>query len=212
MPLEKISASASFPTPVFWFRVPEAEQLNAVLVKDAHAMRSASEGLTRSNQNGWHSQTDLFQRPEASFRSLTRSIREAVYTVTQKVAPKFELEGRQVLSEGWININEKGAYNTPHRHAGFLWSGCYYVQVPANPSGRSGQIEFIDPRARDATQTLGDCEAFCGKIQHRPQAGMLVIFPSYLLHWVYPNEESEERISIAFNVRFGQLKNAAGLV
>jgi len=212
MPLKKISASASFPTPIFWFLVPEAEQLNADLVKDTLAMRATSKGVRRSNQNGWHSETDLFQRPEASFKSLTRSIGEAVVGVTKKLAPKFELEGRQMVSEGWVNVNDKGAYNTPHRHPGFVWSGCYYVQVPANPSGRSGQIEFMDPRARDAGMTLGDCETFCTKIQHRPRAGMLVLFPSYLLHWVYPNEEAEERISIAFNVRFGGLKTESGRV
>ena len=210
MPLEKVNASASFPTPIFWFRVPEAEQLNAALIKDAHAMRAVSEGLKRSNQNGWHSEADLFRRPEDSFKSLTRSIKEAVVTVTKKVAPKFELKGRQVSSEGWVNINEKGAYNTPHIHPGFTWSGCYYVRVPAKPSGRSGLIEFIDPRARDTTQSLGDCEAFSSKIQQRPQAGMLVLFPSYLMHWVYPNEEAEERISIAFNTRFGLIQKAAG--
>jgi uncharacterized protein (TIGR02466 family) len=209
MPLKKISANASFPTPIFWFQVPDAAQLNADLVKDTMAIRATSKGMRRSNQNGWHSDTDLFRRPEASFKSLTRSIGEAVYTVTQKVAPKFELKDRQVISEGWVNVSDTGAYNTPHRHPGFVWSGCYYVQLPDKPRGRSGQIEFIDPRARDAGQTLGDCEAFASKMQYQPVAGTLVVFPSYLLHWVYPNEEAGERISIAFNVRFGGLKKPA---
>ena len=211
MPLEKLSATASFPTPIFWFRVPDADRLNAALVNDALAMRAVSEGLTRSNQKGWHSETDLFRRPETSFKSLTRSIGEGLFSVTQKVAPKFEMEGRQMVSDGWVNINDTGAYNTPHRHPGFTWSGCYYVQVPENPSGRSGVIEFIDPRGQDSMQTLGDCEAFTSKLQHRAQAGMLVIFPSYLMHWVYPNEEVEQRISIAFNARFGAVKKSGTL-
>ena len=206
MPLEKISASPSFSTPIFWFRVPDADRLNAALVKDALAMQAVSKGLTRSNQNGWHSETDLFRRPEPSFKSLTLSIGEAILSVTQTVAPKYEMKGRQVVADGWVNINDTGAYNTPHRHTGFTWSGSYYVQVPANPSGRSGVIEFIDPRGHDLVQTLGDCEAFASKLQNRPQAGMLVIFPSYLMHWVYPNEEAEQRISIAFNAHFGAVK------
>jgi uncharacterized protein (TIGR02466 family) len=206
MPLEKISATASFPTPIFWFRVPDAAALNTDLVKDAQAMRVASEGMKRSNQKGWHSETDLFRRPEASFKCLIRSIGEALHSVTKSVAPKFAMEGRQMATEGWVNISDKGAYNTPHRHPGFTWSGCYYVQVPENPQGRSGLIEFIDPRGGDGRQTLDDCDAFSSKIQQRPQAGMLVIFPSYLVHWVYPNEEAEQRISIAFNARFGAVK------
>ena len=30
----------------------------------------------------------------------------------------------------------------------------------------------------------------------------MIIFPSYLRHWVYPNEEESERVSIAFNIRY----------
>ena len=30
------------------------------------------------------------------------------------------------------------------------------------------------------------------------------MFPSYLRHWVYPNESEEERVTIAFNARFAK--------
>ena len=35
-----------------------------------------------------------------------------------------------------------------------------------------------------------------------PKEGMILIFPSYLRHWVYPNEEDEDRISMAFNFKY----------
>jgi len=35
-----------------------------------------------------------------------------------------------------------------------------------------------------------------------PKDGMILIFPSYLRHWVYPNDEDENRISMAFNFKF----------
>ena len=33
-----------------------------------------------------------------------------------------------------------------------------------------------------------------------PQEGLLVLFPSYIEHFVEPNQSSEDRISISFNL------------
>ena len=35
---------------------------------------------------------------------------------------------------------------------------------------------------------------------------MLVMFPSFLKHWVYPHESPEDRISIAVNMRLKSKK------
>ena len=35
-----------------------------------------------------------------------------------------------------------------------------------------------------------------------PKSGKLVIFPSWLCHYVYPNKSKTQRISIAFNTQF----------
>jgi hypothetical protein len=50
---------------------------------------------------------------------------------------------------------------------------------------------------------------FAPKIRKRPQAGTLLVFPSYLRHWVYPNEQDDLRISIAFNAKFRMKDPAA---
>jgi uncharacterized protein (TIGR02466 family) len=207
--IEQISAALSFASPIVWFELPDSDRLNAELLRDSAALRAGSGGVSVSNQNGWHSEPDLFNRPEASFRTLCEAIRECVLAVTRNCAPNFDFDRQVLFCDGWININAKGAYNTPHRHTGFLWSGTYYVQVPKTDTERSGSIEFIDPRSRNDLHSIRESDLFATKLVHRPQAGRLVIFPSYLLHWVYPNEEAQERVSIAFNARFGKPKKAA---
>jgi len=47
----------------------------------------------------------------------------------------------------------------------------------------------------------GNAVLFPSKVQFRPVAGTMLIFPSFLKHWVYPNQDDEERVSIAFNAR-----------
>ena len=200
-----LTAEPCFASPIFSFEIDGAAALNAQLVLDIAAYRRENEaaGVRRSNQHGWHSPTDFFRRPEASFKALAEQINLAITAATRRVSPKLDVGNRAYLLQGWVNVNERGAYNTPHSHPNHEWSGSYYVCVPQAPVGsRSGQIEFLDPRG-PVTQMEGlQSPHFVAKIRKEPKPGTLLLFPSYLRHWVYPNEQDEPRISIAFNARF----------
>ena len=200
------SINMSFSSPVLSFTVPDAAELNRKLITEANALRETSEGMTRSNQHGWHSENDLFKRPEEGFQTLCKHIITAFNATTKKVAPRFKLEEFNMQMEGWININQKGAYNTPHDHPGYVWSGCYYVNQPAVNQGRSGMIEFLDPRITARDMAILEAAPFAPKFKLRPEAGTLLVFPSYLFHWVYPNERDDERMTIAWNGRYVRRK------
>jgi uncharacterized protein (TIGR02466 family) len=198
-----------FPSPVYEFQVDNHEELNRKLLEDSHAMRETTKGVVRSNQHGWHSETTLFRRPEASFQELGNTVLRSLVSATKAVAPSFDFANHEVLMQAWVNISEQGAYNTPHDHPGFCWSGCYYVRVPENSPGRSGDIEFLDPRTNISAMAVPGSNMFAPKIRFKPKDGLLLIFPSYLRHWVYPNEQNEERVSIAFNAKFVAPKKQA---
>lgn len=195
-----------FHSPLMLFQLPDAAALNRLLLAEAAAMRAASMGLERSNRNGWHSDDDFFERTEPGCVELRGHMLEAVRQATLRVSPKFDFSVMAMQAEGWININGQGGYNTPHDHPGWVWSGSYYVKVPAAVSGdgaqRSGAIEFLDSRTNVRVLTVEDATCFMSKYTLQPSEGLLVLFPSYLRHWVYPNEQPEDRVSIAFNARF----------
>ena len=66
----------------------------------------------------------------------------------------------------------------------------------------SGVLEFLDPRAGvDAVTAPGD--PYGEPFRVRPQAGLLVIFPSWLYHWVHPYSGQTPRIAISFNATIG---------
>ena len=100
----------------------------------------------------------------------------------------------------------RGASKRPHTHPGAHWSGVYYVAQPAVAPGNSGMIEFVDPRSDLPNWRILKAPPFRMKKKLRPQPGDLILFPSYLVHWVYPNEAEEERVSIAFNATFKPAK------
>lgn len=102
-----------FACPLATFRIAEAESLNRSLIADTNALQSQCEGVHRSNQNGWHSKLDFFQRTEASFARLGFLISDAIQQATRQISPGFAFDGCSIQAEGWINVNGRGEFGLP---------------------------------------------------------------------------------------------------
>jgi len=191
-----------FYSPLSLFEVDDAQPLNSRLLAEIADRKAASAGLARSNWNGWHSEDDFFLREEPGCELLRTHMLEAVRQCTLGVSPEFDFDRYAIQAEGWINVLGRGGLNTPHDHPAWVWSGCYYVSVPAGIEDLGGSIEFFDTRTNVRTLTVDGAACFASKFVMKPKAGMLLMFPSYLRHWVYPNTSDEERVTVAFNARF----------
>jgi uncharacterized protein (TIGR02466 family) len=204
--LEPVASERLFYTPLLRFRLPDHAALDAALLERGEALRLESEGITKSNRGGWHAEGNLFDDPSEPVQALRHaahlSVMEAIRSVTTRVDP----ERLEIKLFAWMNMNPTGGFNAPHTHPGAHWSGVYYVRQPKVDSGNSGMIEFLDPRSDLPSWRILQAKAFRGKRKLRPEAGEIVLFPSYLMHWVYPNETGGERVTIAFNatLRKGQ--------
>lgn len=199
----------AFSSPILLMHAPNPEPLNEQIIQDAQVLREQSPGMTRSNRQGWHSETDLFRRKEPGLSKLSQFIQHAIYSGTKTIAPDFDFLKYRLVVNGWININPTHGYNVPHRHTGFMWSGCYYVNVPEVKEGQtrnSGGIEFLSPVTLPMEYTTFDAMCYKEKITMLPKAGDILLFPSYLTHWVFPNESDEERMTIAFNASYVEKK------
>jgi uncharacterized protein (TIGR02466 family) len=199
--VKQLFARPLFPSPLRGYDIPDAARLNAALLAVIAERRQTEPGQKVSNEFGWHSGNDLFARPEAPFRTLAAHITATLIALIRETVPAFDLALHDVEGEGWVNVNGKGAFNTPHAHGEYLWSGCYYVSLPDASSHSSGMIEFIENRQVRGLPADLEAPIFSSKFQLRPRSGMMLIFPSYLQHWVYPNQEDAERVSIAFNAK-----------
>jgi uncharacterized protein (TIGR02466 family) len=197
-----IRSEMLFPSPMFLFQIAEAEPVNRMLLEEVSAIRAKSPGVNKSNKSGWHSETDFFRRTEPGCQALRAYVIEAVRHVISKLSPKFDFDSKMFQAEGWFNVNPRGAFNRPHGHPGFAVSGTYWVKIPSGPA-ESGAFEFLDPRVNANAMVIEGAACFQRSLTLQPKAGWMMIFPSYLNHWVYPNERDEERVSMAFNVRYG---------
>jgi uncharacterized protein (TIGR02466 family) len=191
-----------FATPLLRFRVPDHSSLDAELLAEGARLRAVSEGVKKSNRGGWHSDGNLFASKVPCIERLRALAEAAVIEATANITLKVDASSLGMKLFAWMNVNPTGGFNAPHTHPGAHWSGVYYVSQPTVEQGTSGMIEFIDPRSDLPNWRLLKSMAFRPKRKIRPEAGEIVIFPSYLVHWVYPNDTPEERVTIAFNATF----------
>lgn len=198
--VQHVMSTPAFASHIDGYVVPDIEALNADLLRAVDGMLGEGRGVESSNQLGWHSPRDLFQRQEPAFQLLVRHIRAAAVQSIRRYWPEFDPARHPTAWDGWVNVNGPGAFNAPHGHSAHHLSGCYYVTAPRSAEGRSGAIEFLNP-AGAVTRSLPFAQKLIQTdIRVRPQPGQLLVFPSYLRHWVYPNLDGGERVSIAFNV------------
>lgn len=191
-----------FSTPVFRFKLSDADQLNAELLAEGERLRSQTDGVSKSNKGGWHSAGNLFDNDAACIQRLRTEATTAVVSATLKIGAAADVAKLGLKLFAWMNANPPGGFNAPHTHPGAHWSGVYYVTQPDVETGSSGKIEFLDPRTDLPNWRLLQAPPFNAKKAIRPMPGEMILFPSYLVHWVYPNETPEERVSIAFNATF----------
>lgn len=199
--LTQTSTIPAFATYIDQYVVPDHLALNASLLSVIESWRGQADDVVASNHLGWHSNRSLFLRKEEPVIELRRHITSALLNSLKRYWPEFSLTEHRAAFSGWANVNQEGAFNAPHDHRGAHLSGVYFVSVPESDDEKSGALEFINPASAAGSRLPTGRPMSASKMFLRPVAGQLVIFPSHLLHWVYPNQEKATRASIAFNMR-----------
>lgn len=166
--------------------------LNKVILED--------KGREVSNYGGYQSH-DL-ENNEYTYPLLSK-VNHCVEQVARSIGLK---ENKLKLKNFWLNINSKKDFNTPHTHASSVISGVFYVKTPENCGDlilknknddilrcylrHSNLIGGIDYSFTEFTSELWNVV---------PEENTLVLFPSWIEHYVEPSKSDEKRISIAFN-------------
>lgn len=192
-----------FPTVLLRRRFPDAQKKNVRLREIVLEHEKSDPGVGHSNVGGWHSSADLWDWPEPEMRELCAWVTRAAEDLTGTVVPVQPGDSIRAVPYGgaWANLLRDGGYNKVHNHPGAVWSAVYYVSTgtpAAHPPG-NGCFEFMDPRP-------GNIHG--GKEILPPEAGLLLMFPAWLYHYVNPFHGTGERISLAFNMNAEIMRDA----
>jgi uncharacterized protein (TIGR02466 family) len=199
----------AFAQPLATFDLELGDTYNAELAEFIDGMRLASEsGRTRTSIGGWRNEGNLFAVDNPLVKKLELACARAAIQFLQQCGVIIELRRQAISLTGWANWNGQGHYNAPHRHLGADVCGSYYVQQPPEDDMHTGIIEFLDNRnVMPLQQRLGG-PVFSNTIRRRPRVGQLVVFPSFLTHWVPPNQSNVGRIVVAWNARLSERLNS----
>ena len=192
MPVPVLRPADLFPTRIWQVQLePLAPYLDS-WTKDVLAMRAASpKPAGRTVRSGWNSE-DMAVLEQPRFAVLRRSIRAACAGALTEMGQAE----RAFRLQSWINLHDRGGFNFSHMHEGTLLSGSFYVKVPSG----SGQFVFRDPRPGVIHGSVkGAVPNGHADVHLTPSAGLLVLFPCWMEHYVEPHDSDEPRITIAFN-------------
>lgn len=154
-----------------------------------------------ATQAGLHSGSLLLE-PKGPIAALEAGIYRALARFVDDVDagdrrhPFIAHRPREVYLDLWTVILRGQGHQIPHIHPAAWVSGVYHVELPPlGPAERpAGWLELGSP-----DRPLPD-EVRYPVVSIRPEAGTLVLFPSYLYHHTVPTGEEAERISIAVDV------------
>lgn len=203
-----------FATPMAAVTYERAPSLNPRLLDRIFEMESAGDrhrdNVKRSSQGGalFESHFDLFKIAVPEFQELATFCHKALSSVVVQLSHMDEAIYRSLEFDydAWFHVSRQGAYQGLHNHQNASWSGIYCVDPgepdPDNP--QSGVVRFHDPRpnilmyADGGNEHLNE-EVRYGVVDLAHRAGKLTIFPSYLMHEIFPYTGDRPRVVVAFN-------------
>jgi uncharacterized protein (TIGR02466 family) len=187
-----------FPSPLFSYMLKNVDTLNAELRELILERERTTPSAAKSNIGGWQSQVDFLNWGGSAVATLGRYLGSAVEIATtqlQLVAPNLNIQFDLIA---WAAVNRKGHYNTSHVHPMATWSGVYYVDPGDQPGNGPGAVlEFEHPIQAMVMNFFPGL--LPSTLLVRPEAGLVVLFPSSLVHSVRMYHGERPRICVPFN-------------
>jgi uncharacterized protein (TIGR02466 family) len=183
-----------FPTPIFTYKLDE-EDNNLIHKKIAEAIPKSKFGMPwpEAVKSTFQFEGDCNVIKKFNMELLeTRIIQSAIaymQSIPTKIIPEL------YIKDSWMNISKKNSQQNSHIHPLSLISGVYYYKT----TGEEGDLVFENPnQIVDFMYNSG--QIWPNEFAIKPTAGLLVLFPSWLRHYVDINNTDNDRIVLAFNL------------
>ncbi len=188
-----------WPTILLERTLPDTQAANEELVRLIESLDSEHTDLTTDYRSG-----NFFSLEHAAATWLKDCVNVTVRDYFQHLGMDYDI--RWSL-QAWANVNRFGDYHDYHNHPHAYLSGTYYVRVPTRFEDletrndvRPGRLTLYDPRAcANMTAIKGD-PYIEPEYTVDPKAGMILLWPAFVNHFVHPNLSKQARLSVSFNV------------
>ena len=184
------------------FQTPMAYYSNTDLIGDLKSYIYSLEGkgiesnvAAQIKHNLVESKFDLFSHKSDIIQKTTQWIGSRIKETVNYI--QMEKHGYYInFNDSWYHITKTNGTHEPHLHPSCSWCGVFYVQSGDEGSGDTVfqnpvKTTYIDR----GTQFLNNMST----LRVKPRDGMLVLFPSYLIHYQALYTGMQDRVVIAFN-------------
>ena len=184
------------------FQTPMAYYSNTDLIGELKSYIYSLEGkgiesnvAAQIKHNLVESKFDLFSHKSDIIQKTTQWIGSRIKETVNYI--QMEKHGYYInFNDSWYHITKTNGTHEPHLHPSCSWCGVFYVQSGDEGSGDTVfqnpvKTTYIDR----GTQFLNNMST----LRVKPRDGMLVLFPSYLIHYQALYTGMQDRVVIAFN-------------
>ena len=207
-----------WPTPLLRKTFSEAEAVNAELLKLFYAQKEAAVKGAESSGTVYSSPDDLLRRYDHPalgqlFTFISESVFEAASAANAHIWHTLQ-PGRLSMHVvgAWFQIQNRYGFHDIHSHGNCSWSGVYYLQIDESERRRehphlgaqNGLTRFYSPRfdlLGGAHMDLGNAYLQESHYDAEPEAGDLIVFPSWLNHKALPYDGERDRVILSFNAQ-----------
>ena len=204
-----------WPVPLMRRTIPGGSEVNAGLLELFAEHRAAHPG---GNPNMYSSGDDLLERYQhPALAQLFAFVSESVFEVAQAMnANIWQGMGASKLQMhvvgAWFQVQNRYGFHDIHNHGNCSWSGVYYVQLDDLETRRqhptlgamNGITRFYGPPLQllgGAHMDLGNAYLQQSHVDATPEAGDLIVFPSWLNHKAMPYDGAKDRVIVSFNAQ-----------
>ena len=212
---QNIHINPAFATPIADVMLPGMEALNARLRElflswEADTSRQRLSQPTAVPKHAvYESDFHLFGREHPDLKFLaTQCFQHLGLLIAQlNRYSNEEMAKLRIYHHSWYHITRDGGYTAVHNHPMASWSGVYCVdpgEPPTPEMPNNGVLRFLDMRTNANNYIdMGNAylsEPYCiADLAFNLRPGLLLLFPSHLVHEVAPYFGKRERITVAFN-------------
>ena len=150
---------------------------------------------------------DLFKRDNESLQELVGFIRGTLASAVCIANQEGKTQDIEILfPDSWYHITNDNGFHDAHWHHGCSWCGIFYLRLGSagQSSGKgapNGGSRFYNPLISGGAYRDFGNKYLTSSIDAPIEEGMLLLFPSYLMHSGLPYCGSEDRVVLAFNAQ-----------
>lgn len=215
-----VNVFPAFAVPMAETHHPEPAALNAALMQLILMLEAQGAGyrnpdpVVHQPDGLFESEFDFFSREEPCVQALRGWVWGALGEFLRSINPDLAegIRGLRIASQTWFHVTREGGYFGYHNHPMASWSGVYCVSDGEPTPGYSNNGCLVFPHPQMAASTFLDPSngrlnwPFThGNFVLTLKPGQLVLFPSWLGHYVTPFRGAAQRTTVAFNAWFSRM-------